>query len=780
MKPNGESLMNTEFTGDNVTRADRRRLSPPLRLLPLVVAISVAGCASMSSNSGSKGNKAIDASVPLSTSASELAGDEIEADEVADAEAITFRGTDQVFNLPDAPEPVRFVGDAVTLSFENAPLSEVTHAVLSDVLGVDYLIDGPIPGEVTLRTRTPIERDQLLSVLESLLKANKVMLIRGKDGRFIVSSSELATKLSPQVVGTDQQAAGYSTMVIPLQYISAGGMAEILKPMAEDKAFVRVDNARNLLMLAGTQAQLAGWLDIINTFDVDMLEGMSVGLFPLQYSGVEELVDALNQLLTEASAGDGEAGLTEVVRVMPFVRLNSVMVITPRAHYLDRMETWIERLDRAPENGAERRLYVYPVQNTTASRLAMLLNSIYSGGSSGGQRGALDNRNVAPGLNRESVGGGRNNNRTGNNGMGGNRNGMGGGIGGGGMGGGRSSGMNSSMNSGMGMNRGGTGGGTSVSQLNFSEDGSENPGSEVRVVADEENNSLMIYSTGMQYKTIKSALEKLDTPPTQVLIEASIVEVTLNDSLKYGLEWTFNGQLGGSSYDGVGVLSDGQFDFGTAGGSAAQLANGFSYTVTGGAGDIKAVLQALSTESLVNVISTPSVMVLDNNVASIQVGDQIPVNNGSTVTNGGNSIQNISYKDTGVQLMVRPSVNAGGLVTMDVQQTVTDVGQIDVTGNRRFLERSIASRVAVRSGESIVLGGLIRENAANQEDGVPWLHKAPLIGPLFGTTEQTRDRTELLIIITPRALYNDEELRQVSGEMRDQIRNFELIDIPDE
>ena len=516
-------------------------------------------------------------------------------------------------------------------------------------------------------------------------------------------------------------------------------------------------------MLAGTQAQLGGWLEIIDTFDVDMLEGMSVGLFPLQYSGVEELVEALNLLLTEASAGEGEAGLTDVVRVMPFVRLNSVMVITPRAHYLDRMETWIERLDRRPENGAERRLYVYPVQNTTASRLAMLLNSIYSGGGSGGQRGALDNRNVAPGLNRESVGGGVNNNRMGADG--GNR------------GGGRRGWPFVGDESSMGMNGGAMGGGTSVSQLNFSEDGSDNPGTEVRVVADEENNSLMIYSTGMQYKTIKSALEKLDTPPTQVLIEASIVEVTLNDSLKYGLEWTFNGQLGGSSYDGVGVLSDGEFNFGGGDGLAAELANGFSYTVAGGAGDIKAVLQALSTESLVNVISTPSVMVLDNNVASIQVGDQVPVNNGSTVTNGGNSIQNISYKDTGVQLMVRPSVNAGGLVTMDVQQTVTDVGQIDVTGNRRFLERSIASRVAVRSGESIVLGGLIRENAANQEDGVPWLHKVPLIGPLFGTTEQTRDRTELLIIITPRALYNDAELRQVSDEMRDQIRNFELIDM---
>jgi len=197
--------------------------------------------------------------------------------------------------------------------------------------------------------------------------------------------------------------------------------------------------------------------------------------------------------------------------------------------------------------------------------------------------------------------------------------------------------------------------------------------------------------------------------------------------------------------------------------------------VTGGGGDIVAVLQALSTESLINVISTPSVMVLDNNVASIQVGDQVPINSGSTVTNGGNTINNISYKDTGVQLTVRPSVNAGGLVTLDVMQNVTDVGPIDVTGNRRFLERSIESRVSVRSGESVVLGGLIRENAANQEDGVPWLHKAPIIGPLFGTTEKTRDRTELLIILTPRALYNDAELREVSTDMRNQIRNLDLI-----
>ena len=710
--------------------------------------LGLAGCAGMQPAEGGRSDS-VDAATPLLATASELASGQPGDDPLEDATPIKYRGSNKTFNELKVEAPIRYVGEAVTLSFENAPLSEVTHAILSDILGADYLVDGPIPGDVTFRTRTPIERDSLLGVLESLLKANNVFLIRDSDKRFIVSSSTSAATLTPRLISDQDKAAGFSTMVIPLQYISAGGMAEILAPLAEEAAFTRVDNTRNLLMLSGTQAQLSAWLAIVKTFDVDMLEGMSVGLFPLQNSGVEELVAALNQLLTEASTDDGEGGLTDIVRVMPFVRLNSVLVITPRSHYLERIETWIERLDRAPESGAERRLYVYPVQNTTAGRLATLLNSLYSGNSQrGGVGNTRDNRNVAPGLNRETIG----------------REGVGGRAG---------SGSNSSGFA----NGNGQGGQTSVAALTMAEEGTAEGATEVRVVADEENNSLMVYSTGMQYKTIKQALIKLDTPPTQVLVEASIVEVTLSDALKYGLEWTFNGQLGGSDYNGVGVLSDGSFNFGGGNGPIAQIGNGFSYTVSGGAGDIKAVIQALATESLINVISTPSIMVLDNNTATINVGDQIPVFSGSTVTNGGNTIQNISYKDTGVQLSVRPSVNAGGLVTMDVEQTVTDVGQIDVGGNRRFLERSITSRVAVRSGESVVLGGLIRENAANQGDGVPWLYKLPLIGPLFGTTSKTRDRTELLVIITPRALFNDAEVRQVSDEMRSELRHLDLIDL---
>jgi general secretion pathway protein D len=297
---------------------------------------------------------------------------------------------------------------------------------------------------------------------------------------------------------------------------------------------------------------------------------------------------------------------------------------------------------------------------------------------------------------------------------------------------------------------------------------------DVRVVADDENNALMIYATAMQYRIIEAALEQLDVVATQVIIEASILEVTLTDELRYGLEWTFKNGLG-SDYDGVGQLVN-------VGDAPSAVVPGFSYTVTNSIGDISAVLNALSKESLVNIISTPSVMVLDNHTAYIHVGQQVPIIDQQSTSDASDTsriTQSVTYRDTGVKLNVRPSVNAGGLVTMDVEQSVTDVGEIDAaTGQRAFLERNIMSRVAVRSDESVVLGGLIRENATAGSQGLPFLHKIPVVGGLFGTVSDTDTRTELLVIITPRALYNESELREVSDEMRSRIRNMELIETP--
>lgn len=696
----------------------------------------------------------VDASAELATSAAELAAG---ASTTERAEPIIYRGNDRAVRMPVAVEPVKYIGDDVSLNFEQAPLSEVMHAIMGDILELDYVVDQPVKGNITLRTRTPIPRNELLAVLESLLQANGALMIRGSDGRYLITGSQQGTLLAPSVASGPGN-AGHSTVIIPLRYISAGSMAEILQPLASEEAFVRVDNRRNILMLAGTRRQLDGWLDIVTTFDVDQLAGMSVGLFPLENSGVDEVAEALSSMLDSETDGD-------LVRVIPVKRLNSVLLVTPRSHYLDTLGVWIERLDSLPDSRFEKRLHVYPVQNTSATRLAELLNTIYadafitgSTSSSGGtarrgpSRTQVREGGVAPGMSAETLGEGS-------------------GAGGGSRLSGtrRESGqltVSRSGNSGSSLGSGvGSGSSGSIDEYNELED--------VRVVADDDNNALLIYATGKQYETILAALRQLDIVATQVIIEASILEVTLIDRLQYGLEWAFKN--GFDDYDGLGTLS--------AGGDNSltdAISQGFNYFVTGQEGDIRGVIRALSEDDLVNVISTPSVMVLDNHSAYIHVGDQQPIIDQQSTSDASDTsriTQSITYRDTGVRLEVTPSVNAGGLITMDVSQSISDVGEIDdATGQRSFRERTIQSRVAVRSTESVVLGGLISERGDNAESGIPLLHTLPIVGPLFGSTLKESRRTELLVIITPRAIYNESELREVSDEMRSRIRHMELIE----
>jgi general secretion pathway protein D len=291
----------------------------------------------------------------------------------------------------------------------------------------------------------------------------------------------------------------------------------------------------------------------------------------------------------------------------------------------------------------------------------------------------------------------------------------------------------------------------------------------VRVVADEKNNAILVYGTPAQFERIEEALRRLDVPPTQVLIEASIVEVTLTDDLRYGLQWSFTNTRDG--YTGDGVLSN------RGGGELGGPLSGFSYVLRNSLGNVRVVLNALAEKSLVRVISTPSLMVLDNHTASIVVGNQQPILSSETVSEEGISrTQTITYKDTGVSLAVTPSVGAGDMVTMDINQAVTDVGQIDIaTGQRSFLQRQIGSKVAVRSGETLVLGGLIRDNNTDGSSGLPLFHEIPILGALFGTKQSSGNRTELLVVITPRVARSDEDARAISRELRDRMQGLSAM-----
>ena len=324
----------------------------------------------------------------------------------------------------------------------------------------------------------------------------------------------------------------------------------------------------------------------------------------------------------------------------------------------------------------------------------------------------------------------------------------------------------SSSSSGSGLGRQSLGSGGTTSPNNMSLTSTSQLDGNVRVVADEKRNALLIRAPRTEYRRIEQALRELDRAPSQVLIEASIVEVNLTGNLQYGVEWFVQNSLS-NGREGQALLNM------RNSGEIGPKQPGFSYTILNKAGLVRATLNALAEKSQVRLLSSPSVLVLNNHSATIQVGQQQPIKSSTSVTTGNLVTESIIYKDTGVMLSVTPSVNAGGLITMDIAQQVTDVGDLDsATGQRAFLTRQIQTRVAVRSGEPIVMGGLIRENDTSGRNGVPVLSSLPVVGALFGNTTNNNNRTELLVLMTPRALEDDDQLRSASAEMRQRMRGI--------
>ena len=659
-----------------------------------------------------------------------------------------YLGTGVVI-APPTEKPIP-AGPGSAFRFEAAPIADVVRLVLADILKVDYVLHPPIVGTVTMATRGEVPADQAIMLLEGALQANGLQLVRDPQGVYHVGRPEALKG----IVGAPRQAVGgplppgFGAVIVPLQFIGAVEMAAILRPMIPAEALVRVDTVRNLLILVGTRTQAEGWLSMVATFDVDLFKGMSIGVFPLKYASVKDVEIALNlwnattgvspapaavggvttAAPTGSAAGASTGGGTFIgpVRILPIERINSVLVATPNPKYLDQARAWIEQIDQ-PVNSGEAQLFVYPVQNGSARHLASVIGGLFGSGT--GVVAQPASSGVAPGL---TLGSGST------------------GIGG----------AFSGSASRLGAATTGTASAATVTAVNV--------GQGVRVIADEINNAILVYGERRDYLKIESALKRLDVPPTQVMIEASIIEVSLTDDLQYGLQWAFNDSVSNNrGLSANGVLSS------VAGGVLGGALTGFSYTVSNSLGNVRAVLNALADKSLVKVISSPSLMVLDNHTAAIAVGNQQPIQSGTTITTGGNVTSSIQYKDTGVNLSVTPSVNAGNIVTMQINQAVTDVGQIDTaTGQRAFLQRQITSKVAVRSGEALVLGGLIRDNNTTGRSGVPFLQDIPLLGNLFGTNTRSGSRTELLVVITPRVVRSDQDVREVSAELRDRMKSF--------
>ncbi|MEZ5442710.1 MAG: secretin N-terminal domain-containing protein [Lysobacterales bacterium] len=417
-----------------------------------------------------------------------------------EAESMGFvqRGSGDLIDVERAsrrPRPVPADGD-ITFNFEGAGIPEVVKVILGDLLQENYVIAPGVGGQVTFSTSQPVNGEQAMGILEMLLSWNNATLI-WQEGRYVVvpTANAVPGNLTPRI-GQLSSARGYEVRAVPLKFMSATEMEKLLQPYAKPGAVLRADNARAMIVVAGTRMELQNYLDTIATFDVDWLAGMSVGLFPLEVVEADDMKTELDALFGE---GDNSP-LAGVVQLLPIERLNALMVITPNPSYLDQVESWIKRLDRAG-NEAGMRLFVYDVKNVKAADLADRLNDIFgsSGGSSGSSQSAAGS--VAPGLPSAEI---------------------------------RSSSGRSLSNSSVGgglrpqgsLNRNGGApvpqeGGGEAAPVNGSGEWRGQPGDGqervwlcsmrgVRITAVEENNQLLIRATPSQFETIRGAIEKLD------------------------------------------------------------------------------------------------------------------------------------------------------------------------------------------------------------------------------------------------------------------------------
>ncbi len=670
---------------------------------------------------------------PISESGSEPRQSATERSDVL-TRAEVYRGTGRT--LGETPRSTSGpASDGVSLDFVNVDVRELVDLVLGEVLGRNYVIDPEIQATVTVRSFDAVSRSDLLPLLEGILATNGIALLA--DDALIrivpISRASEATQSAYVVRSGAGRPSGFGAYVIPLRFVSSSFVMEAARSLIGPGRELKALPGRNVILFIGPGSDAQELRELVAAFDVDWMEGKSYALLPVDAAGPAEIASELRVLFSE-QAQDSESALVDFV---PIERMNAVLVIASNALFVDKARVWVERLDRG-FSGPGRRLYVYFVENRRAEDLADALQPLFvqQRQSSAGLATNLDPADsllASLQLLAEEQ-------------------------------------RDPAEDAGEGLEPGrvlGDPGSRLPSRAGApgsAELGTLAVGDNVQIVANQESNALLIAATPQEYRMIEATLKKLDSTPLQVLIEVTIAEVRLEEDLRYGLQWFFRN---GDSTITFSSLSSG---------AVTSAFPGFSYALA--MDDFQVVLNALTEITDVRVISSPQLMVLDNQAARLRVGDQVPIATQSAVSVTDPTaplVNTIQFRDTGVILEVTPRVNSSGLVVVEVVQEVSDVVETTTSDidSPTIQQRSIESTVAVHSGETVALGGLIRDRNEESSSGVPLLSEIPLLGNLFKTTGDAATRTELLVLITPRVVLDRDDARGVTEELRQRMEGLD-------
>lgn len=671
-----------------------------------------------------------------------------------------FPGSDVKPTYPDKPAGdfinaamktlgVNVEGAGIEINFENADIQTVAKTILSDTLGLNVVIDPRVQGTVTLVSAAPIPRKDLMAAFESVMRMSNAAVIREGGLVKIIPLPEAA---GAGTVNMQTGEAGFGVTIIPLRYTSAATVAKAAENFLSRPGAVRADTTRNLLMIQGTAAERQNVLEVISSFDVEWMRNQSVGIYPLKSTSPDTMIYELERVFETADGGQGQG----LISFQPITRMNAIMAVAHNRKFLDQTTQWIRRLDRSDIGGTTVR--IYRVEYGSAPKIAKILNAIFVG-QNGNATANTAAKQLAPGVNgalsRLDTTGSSNNNSSSSSGSSANSQ--------------SSNGVANSSNT------------TTASSFDGFSDKkgltTETQGSgslphgvfeNVRIAADPSDNSIVIYSNLDDYRVIERSLRELDRPQLQVAIDATIAEVTLTNALQYGVQY----YLG--STDVHAGSNNGSVSLSTSPTSAliSQALPGLN-VLLGSQASPKVILSALQSLTSVKVLSAPSLVVSDNQPAFLQVGNSVPISTGSaTVLSAQNTVVNtITMQDTGIILKVWPHVHANGTVELEIEQEVSAVvGGISATGtsnlNPTISERRVHSTVLVPSGQTVLLGGLMSEEDDKTQTGIPILRQIEGLGDMFGNTNGSKLRTEIIIFVKPRIIRDSLDAQNVAEEFR--------------
>jgi general secretion pathway protein D len=646
-------------------------------------------------------------------------------------------------------------GSGYDLNFENAPVATVAKVILGDVLGVGYTIDPRVQGTVTLASVRPIAKADALYVLENALRMSNVALVRDRSGGYRLLPANEAGPGGVDRTGSAE--AGQGISVVPLRYVSAQTVFKLLDAFGVKATTVRPDVGRNTLIITGNGSDRGAAIDTILSFDADWMRGQSVGIFPIRNSSPEPVISEIEKIMDS-----GEGGLSQsMIKFQSIGRLNSILVVSQKPEYLKRAGVWIARLDKSDTEGVN--LKAYPLRYGNSKLVVALLNEMLLGGGHGGGA-ALDNASsqVSPGggISVSSSGSG-------------------------------ASGAVPTASVSMPLNtRAAPAAGAAPAGQDYPVGAPLGGGGRpaggsailpnVRITADVTNNAVLVYASQESQRVVEQTIRQIDRPQRQIAIEATIAEVTLNDQLNYGVQFFLASQKGSISntISGVSPSNSGLEPASNAVNAAAgallgRVLPGFNFLI-GSENSPRVILDALHGVTDVKVLSNPSLVVLDNQPATLQVGDQVPFSTGTaTVLTANNTVvSTIDYKNTGIILRVLPRANANGNIVLDIEQEISNVA----AGSAQSLtptisQRRVKSSIAVTSGQTVLLAGLISETQNKTRQGIPLLDSIPGVGDAFSHQNGLRTRTELILFIRPTVLKDAVDVHVIAEEMRSKMNS---------